>query len=136
MEFVVVAVHSLSPVQLFAPPSTAACQASLSITSSWNLLTFVSIESVMSSNHLILSHPLLLLPSIFPSIRVFSNESALRIRWPKYQYLTVKITTEGKVVKLSKIIHFRFSYDLVIKSLKLLICLIVILCVHYDNKEL
>ena len=62
----------------------AASQASLSITSSWSLLKLMSIESVMPSNHLILWHPLLLMPSIFPSIRVFSNESVLRIRWPKY----------------------------------------------------
>ena len=73
-------VQSLSHVQLFATPWTAACQASLSITNSRSLLKLMSIESVMQSNHLILCHPLLLLPSIFPSIRVFSNESALRIR--------------------------------------------------------
>ena len=71
-------VQSLSCVQLFATPWTAACQASLSITNSWSLLKLISIESVMPSNHLILCHPLLLPPSIFPSIRVFSNESALR----------------------------------------------------------
>ena len=64
-------------------PWTAACQASLSITNSWSLLRLMSIKSVMPSNHLILCHPLLLLPSIFPSIRDFSNESALRVRWPK-----------------------------------------------------
>ena len=77
-------VQSLSHVRLFATPWTAARQASLSITSSWSLPKLMSIESVMPSNHLILSHPLLLLPSIFPSIRVFSNESTLHIRWPKY----------------------------------------------------
>ena len=76
-------VQSLSRVRLFATPRTAARQASLSITNSWSLLTFMSIESVMPSNHLILCCPLLLLTSIFPSIRVFSNESVLRIRWPK-----------------------------------------------------
>ena len=76
-------VQLLSHVRLFATPWTAACQASLSITSSWNLLKLMSIELVMPSNHLILCCPLLLLPSIFPSIRVFSNESALPIRWPK-----------------------------------------------------
>ena len=65
------------------PPQTAACQTSLSITNSWSLPKLVSIKSVMPSNHLILCHPLLLMPSIFPSIRVFSNESALCIRWPK-----------------------------------------------------
>ena len=77
-------VQSLSHVRLFATPWTAACQASLSITDSRSLLKFKSIELVMPSNHLILSCPLLLLPSICPSIKVFSNESALRIRWPKY----------------------------------------------------
>ena len=66
-----------------ATPWTAALQASLSITNSWSLLTLMSIELVMSSNYLTVCHPLLLLPSIFPSIRVFSNKSALRIRWPK-----------------------------------------------------
>ena len=65
-------------------PRTAARQASLSITNSWSLLKLMSIETVMPSNHLILCHPLLLLPSVFPSIRAFSNESALCIRWPKY----------------------------------------------------
>ena len=77
-------VQLLSHVRLFATPWTAARQASLSITNSWSLLKFMSIESVMPSSHLILCHPLLLLPSTFPSIRVFSNESALHIRWPKY----------------------------------------------------
>ena len=74
----------LSHVQLFVTPWTAARQASLSITNSWSLLRLMSIESVMPSNHLILCQSLLLLPSIFPSIRVFSNESALLIRWLKY----------------------------------------------------
>ena len=73
-----------SVVQLFVTPWTAASQDSLSITNSWSLPKLMSIESVMSSSHLILCCPLLLLPSIFPSIRVFSNESALHIRWPKY----------------------------------------------------
>ena len=77
-------VLSLSHVQLFATPWTAARQVSLSITNSQSLLKLMSIKSVMPSNHLILCHPLLLLPSIPPSIRVFSNESVLRIRWPKY----------------------------------------------------
>ena len=71
-------------VRLFVTPWTTARQASLSITNSRSLPKLMSIETVMPSNHLILCHPLLLLPSIFPSIRVFSNESALRIRWPKY----------------------------------------------------
>ena len=77
-------IQSLSPVQLFVTPWTAARQASLSFTISWNLLKLMSIESVMPSNHLILCRLLLLLPLIFPSIRVFSNQSALRIRWPTY----------------------------------------------------
>ena len=76
-------VQSLCCVQLFETPWTTAHQASLSITSSQSLLKLISIELVMPSNHLILCHPLLLLPSIFPSIRVFSNVSALHIRWPK-----------------------------------------------------
>ena len=75
-------VQSLSHVRLFVTPRTAARQASLSITNSWNLLKFKSIELVMPSNHLIHCHPLLLLPSIFPSIRIFSSKSVLRIRWP------------------------------------------------------
>ena len=77
-------VHSLSRVRLFATPWTAAHQASLSITNSWSLLKLMSIESEMPSNNLILCRPLLLPPSIFSSIRVFSNESAHCIRWPKY----------------------------------------------------
>ena len=76
-------VQLLSCVWLFVTPWTAACQASLSITNSRSLLKLMPIESVMPSNHLILCHPLLLLPTIFPSIRVFSNESVLRIRWSK-----------------------------------------------------
>ena len=77
-------VQLLSPVRLFAIPWTAPCQASLSITNSRSLLKLMSIELVMPSNHFILCGPLLLPPSIFPSIRVFSNESVFRIRWPKY----------------------------------------------------
>ena len=77
-------VQSLSHVRLFATPWTEACQASLSITNSQSSFRLMSIESVMPSSHLILCHPLLLLPSIFPSIRVFSSESVLCIRWPKY----------------------------------------------------
>ena len=77
-------VQSLSHVWLFATPWTAAHQASLSITNSWSLLKLMSIELLMPSNHLILCRPLLLLPSIYPSIRVFSNESVLHIKWPKY----------------------------------------------------
>ena len=79
-----VVVQSLSHIQLFANPWTVVCQASVSFTISWSLLKLMSIESVMPSNHLILCHPLLLLPSVFPRIRVFSNVSALLIKWPKY----------------------------------------------------
>ena len=81
--FCIVVVQSLSHVQLFVIPWTAACQASLSFAFSWSLLKLMSIESVMPSNHLILCHPLLLLPSVFASIRIFSDELALPIRWPK-----------------------------------------------------
>ena len=91
-----VPVQLLSFVQLFATPWTAACQASLSITNSQSLPKLTSIESVMPSNHLILCHPLLLLPSIFPSIRVFSNESALRIRWPKYWSYSFNISPSNE----------------------------------------
>ena len=83
MSSIISSVQLLSHVQLFAIPWTAAHQASLSIINSLSLLKLMSIELVMPSNHLILCHPLLLLPSIFPSNRVFSNESVLRIRWPK-----------------------------------------------------
>ena len=79
-----VSVQLLSHVRLFATPWTIACQASLSITNSWSLPKFLSVELVTLSNHLILCRRLLLLPSIFPRIRVFSNESVLHIRWPKY----------------------------------------------------
>ena len=86
-------VQSLSHVQLFVTPWIVACQASLSITNSWSPPKLMSIESVMPSSHLILCCPLLLLPSIFPSSRVFSNESALRIRWPKYWSFSGKEST-------------------------------------------
>ena len=79
-----VAVQSLSCVQPLATPWSAARQVSLSFTFSWSLLKFMPIVSVMPSNHLLFCHPLLILPSIFPSIRVFSNESAVCIRWPNY----------------------------------------------------
>ena len=86
----------LGRVRLFVTPWTAACQASLSITSSRSLPKLISIESVMPSNHLILCRPLLLLPSIFPTIRVFSNESALHIRWPKYWSFRFNISPSNK----------------------------------------
>ena len=89
-------VQSLSPVRLFATPWTAAGQASLSITKSWSPPKLMSIESVMPSNHLIPCRPLLLPPSVFPSIRVFSNESALRIRWPKYWSFSFNISLSNE----------------------------------------
>ena len=98
-------VQSLSRVWLFATPWTAACQASLPITNSQSLLKPMSIESVIPSNHLILCHPLLLLPSIFPSIRVFSSESALRIRWPKYWSFSISPSNE-----YSGLISFRMDW--------------------------
>ena len=88
--------QSLGHVHLFATPWTAACLASLSITNSQSLLQLMSIESVMPSNHLILCHLLLLLPSIFPSIRVFSSESVLRIRWPKYWSFSFSMSPSNK----------------------------------------
>ena len=88
-------------------PWTAAHQASLSITNSWNLLKLMPIESVMPSNHLILCCPLLLMPSIFPSIRVFSNESALHIRWPKYWSFSFSISTSNEH---SGLISFRTDW--------------------------
>ena len=89
-------VQSLSHVQLFATPWAAAGQASLSITNSCNLLKLMSIESVMPSNHLILCHPLLFLPSIFPSITVFSKESVLCIGWPKYWNFSFSISSSNE----------------------------------------
>ena len=89
-------IQSLSHVRLFVTPWTAAHQASLSITNSQSLLKLISIQSVMPSNHVIPCHPLLLLPSIFPSIRVFSNESVLHIRWPKYWSFTFSISPSNE----------------------------------------
>ena len=89
-------VQSLSRVPLFATPWTAACQAFLSITNSQSLLKLMSIESVMPSNHLILCHPLLLMPSVFPSIRVFSSESVLCMRWPKYWSFSLSISPSSE----------------------------------------
>ena len=88
----IVVVQSLSCIWLFVTPWTAACHTSLSFTISRSLLKFMSIELVMLSNHLIIGHPLLLLPSFFPSIRVFSKESALCIRWPKYWSFSFSFT--------------------------------------------
>ena len=88
-------------------PWTAACQASLSITNSWSLLKLMSTESMMPSNHLILCHPLFLPPSIFPSIRVFSNESALHIRWPKYWSFSFSVSPSNEY---SGLISFRMDW--------------------------
>ena len=100
-------VQSLSWVQLFAIPRTTARQASLSITNSRSLCKLMSIESVMPSNQLILCHPLLLLPSIFPSIRVFSNESVIWIRWPKYWSSSFSISPSNEY---SGLISFRMDW--------------------------
>ena len=97
----------LSCVQLFEAPWTAARQASLSITNSQSLLKLMSIELVMPSNHLILCHPLLLPPSVFSSIRVFSNESVLRIRWLKYWSFSFSIRTSNEY---SGLISFRMDW--------------------------
>ena len=98
-------VQLLSRVRLFVTPWTVALQASLSITSSWSLLKVISIASMMPSNHLILCYPLLLLPSIFPSIRIFSNESVLCIRWPKYWSFSISPSDE-----YSGLISFRMDW--------------------------
>ena len=100
-----VVVQSLSYLRLFGTPWTAAPQASLSFTISWSLLRLMSIEPVMPSNHLILYHPVLLLPSVFPSIKVFSNESALHIRWPQYWSFSISPSSE-----YSGLISFRIDW--------------------------
>ena len=107
MENSVGSVQSLSRVWLFVTPRTAAHQASLSITNSWSLLGLMPIELVMPSNHLILCRPLLLPPSIFPSIRVFSNESTLHIRWPKYWSFSFNISPSNEY---SELISFRMDW--------------------------
>ena len=100
-------VQSLSHVQLFAIPWTEACQDSLSFSVSWSLLKLMSIELVMPSNHLIFCRLLLLLPSIFPSIRVFSNELILRTRWPKYWSFSFSISPSNEY---SGLISFRWTH--------------------------
>ena len=102
-----VSVQSLSHVQLFATPWTAACQAFLFITNSRSLTKLISIELVMPSNHLNLCHPLLLLCSIFPGIRVFSSESALRIRWPKFWSFSFSISPSNEHLGL---VSFRMDW--------------------------
>ena len=104
MLYTFIGVQLLGPFWLFATPWTAACQASLSFTISWSLLKLMSIELVMSSNHLILCFPFPLLPSIFPSIRVFSNASALLLRWPKYWSFSINPPNE-----YSGLISFRIE---------------------------
>ena len=105
---------SLSVMSDSLQPQTVACQASLSITNSWSLLKLMSIKSLMSSNHLILSHPLLLLPSIFRSSRVFSNESVLHIRRPKYWSFSFNISPFNEY---SELISFRIDwFDLVVQG--------------------
>ena len=122
-------VQSLSHVQLFTTSWTAARQASLSITNSRSLFKLMSIESVMPSNHLILCHPLLHLPEIFPSIRVFSRESVLHIRWPKYWSFSLSISPSSEY---SGLISFRvdwsdlFAVQVTLKSLPQ----------HYSSKAL
>ena len=105
--FDIVLVQLLSSIWLSVTSWTAARQASLSITNSWSLLKLMSIESVMPSNHLILCHPLLLSPSIFPSIMVFSNESALHTRWPKYWSFSFNISPSNEH---SGLISFRMDW--------------------------
>ena len=100
-------VQSLSHVRNFATTWTAAHKAYLSITNFWSLLKLMSVESVTPSNHLILCHPLLLLPSIFPSIRVFSSQSVLRIRWPKYWSFSFSISPSNEY---SGLISFRMDW--------------------------
>ena len=97
-------VESLSQVQLFAAPWTAAHQASRSFTISQSLLKLMSIESVMPSSHLILCHPLLLLPSVFPSIRVFTSESVLCIRWPKYWSFSFSVSPSNEYLGLDGLV--------------------------------
>ena len=94
-------VQLLSHVWLFVTPWTVACQASLSITNSQSLLKLMSIGSVIPSNHLTLCHPLLLLPSIVPSLRVFSNESVLRIKWPNYRSFSFIISSSNEYAGLT-----------------------------------
>ena len=105
--FLLQSVHLLSHIWLFATPWIAAHQASLSITNTWSSLKLMSIESVMPSNHLILCHSLFLLPPIPPSIRVFSKESALCMRWPKYWSFSFSISPSNKHPEL---ISFRMDW--------------------------
>ena len=103
----VVVIQSVNRICLFATPWSAACQGPLSSIISWSLLKFMFIESVMPSNHLILCRPLLLLPSVFPNIRVFSSESVLCIRWPKYWSFSFSISPSNEY---SGLISFRIDW--------------------------
>ena len=110
LTFFIGRMYQISPAQFshsVVTPWTVACQASLSITNSWSLLRLISIDLVMPSNHLILCCPLLLLPSVFPRIRVFSNESVLRIRWPKYWSFSFRISASNEY---SGLISFRMDW--------------------------
>ena len=121
-------VQSLSRIRLFATPWTEAHQDSLSITNSWSLLKSMSIESVMPFNHLILYHPLLLLPPIFLSIKVFSNESALCIRWPKYWSFSFNISPS---IEHSGLISFKMDWlDLAVQGTRTLKSLLQ----HHSSK--
>ena len=111
LELLIVVVQLPSHVQLFATPLAAACQASLSLTIAGSLPKFMSIESVTPSNHLILYHPLLFLPSIFPSISAFSNESVIPIRWPKYWSFSISSSSEN-----SGLISFRIDWFISLQS--------------------
>ena len=116
LQFSYTSVQLLSHVRLFETPWTTSRRASLSITNSQSLLKLMSIKLVMPSNHLILCHPLLLLPSIFPSIRVFSNEAVLRIRWPKYWSLSYNISPSNEY---SGLISFRIDWFDLLQSKEL-----------------
>ena len=114
LSILIVVVVLVCPFWLSVTPWTVACQASTSFTISQNLLKLMSIEPVMPSNHLILCRPLLFLPSIFPSIRVFSSESALHIRWPKYWSFSIGISSSSEY---SRLIYFRIDwFDLVVQG--------------------
>ena len=123
--FLVAVVQSLSQAQLFATPWTAAQQASLSFNICWSLLNLLFIESVMPSNHFIFCHPLLLLPSVFPSI--FSNESALHIRWPKYWSFSFSISPSNEY---SGLISFKIDWVSLLAVLGTLKSLLQ----HYSSK--
>ena len=125
VQFVYSSDQSLSHVRLFVTPWTAAFWASLSITNSQSLLKLMSIESVMPSNHLILCHPLLLLPSVFPSIRVFSSESVLCISWPKYWSFSFSISPSSEYLGLTGTQHSDLYTYICIGMCYICICLCI-----------